>query len=108
MTLLLLILGMGVITYLIRLLPIALEDRLPLTGRIRQPLRFVPVAVLTAIIATELLFPTGELALTLDNARPPAGLLAALVAWRSGNIVLTLAAGMGTFWLVQAVGVFLT
>ena len=108
MTLFIVVLGMGVITYLIRLLPIALGDRLPLTGGVRQGLRFVPVAVLTAIVATELLFPAGELALTLDNARLPAGLLAAVVAWRSGNILLTLAAGMGTYWAVQAVGAFLT
>ena len=52
---------MGLITCEIRLVPMALQDRLPLTSRMRQALRYVPVAVLTAIIVPELLLPTGVL-----------------------------------------------
>jgi branched-subunit amino acid transport protein len=67
-------------------------------------LRFVPPAVLTAIIFPELLLPNGTLDISLGNERLLAGLIAALVAWRSGNIVATIIAGMAALLIIQALG----
>jgi branched-subunit amino acid transport protein len=101
MSLWLTILLMGLVTYLIRLLPIAGLGRFEIPPLARRALRFVPPAVLTAIIVPELLLPADVLDLSLGNARLLAGLLAALVAWRTKNVVLTVAAGMGAMWIIQ-------
>lgn len=101
MNLWLVIIGMGVITYVIRLSLIALSDRLALSDTIRQALRFVPPAVLSAIIAPEMLRPGGALDLSLGNERLLAGLVAIVVAWRTKNVLLTIGAGMVTLWLWQ-------
>lgn len=100
MRLWLIILVIGVITYAIRLSFILLTERMTLPPLALRILRFVPVAVLTAIIAPALVFPTGTLDLSPGNARLIAGIVAVGVAWRTRNIALTLVAGMGSLWLL--------
>lgn len=97
------IIGMGIITYLIRLTPILLMERVEISGTMRQALRFVPAAVLSAIIFPELLMPGGELDISLGNERLLAGLLAAIVAWRTKNVLWTIVVGMTALWILQAI-----
>lgn len=97
------ILAIGVLTFGIRLSFIALTDRIALPPFALRVLRFVPVAVLTAIIVPELVLPSGTLDLSLNNARLIAGALAVVVAWRTRNIALTLVVGMVALWLLQFV-----
>jgi branched-subunit amino acid transport protein len=92
----------GVITYLMRLSLIFLFGRFEIPEWLARALRFVPPAVLTAIIFPELLMPGGQLAISLDNQRLLAGLIAILVAWRTRNAVLTIVVGMLSLWLIQA------
>jgi branched-subunit amino acid transport protein len=95
------ILGGMLITYAQRLSFIALvpSEWLPLT--MRRGLRFVPPAVLAALITPEVLSPEGPLDLSLHNPRLLAGGIAALVAWRFRNAWLTIAAGMLALWLLS-------
>lgn len=95
------ILGMGLVTFSIRLLPILLVGRTKLPQWASQSMRYIPAAVLTAIIVPDLLLPGGALNLSLANGRLFAGSVAALVAWRSRNVLLTVAAGMGVLWGLQ-------
>jgi branched chain amino acid efflux pump len=92
----------GVLTFLTRLSFIALLGRFELPPLAARALRFVPPAVLSAIIFPELVLRGGELQLGWRNPRLLAGLAAALVAWRSRNVFLTIAAGMATLWGLQA------
>jgi branched chain amino acid efflux pump len=62
----------------------------------------VPPAVLSAIIFPEVLVRDGAPDLQLGNARLVAGLVAAFVAWRTRNVVLTIAVGMAALWTAQA------
>jgi len=71
---------------------------------LRRALRYVPPAVLTAIIFPELFIPAGTLDLSLGNERLLAGFAAALIAWRTKSIVLTLITGMAILLLLQAIG----
>lgn len=91
----------GLATYLIRLSFIWLFGRQAVPEWLRRILRFVPPAVLTAIIFPEVLMPAGQINLELNNARLAAGLLAALVAWRTRNAVLTIVVGMVVLWILQ-------
>lgn len=101
MKLWLILLGMGLITYAIRLVPILALEHRPLPPRWRQALRFVPPAVLSAIIFPELLWPNGVLDVSLANDRLIAGLLAIAVAVLSKNVLLTIAAGLLALWGLQ-------
>lgn len=103
MNLWLLILGMGAITFAIRLSMILLLGRVEMPAWLQRALRFVPPAVLSAIVFPELLRPQGSLDVSLGNERLLAGVLAALIAWRTKNVLLTIAVGMGALWILQAI-----
>jgi branched-subunit amino acid transport protein len=96
-------LGVGVLTFLIRFSFIALLERWQAPVIVQRALRFVPVAVLTAIIIPELVLNTGSLNLSPANPRLLAALAAILVAWKTKNVVLTILVGMAAFWLLRLV-----
>jgi len=102
-TLWLIIIGMGIVTYAIRLSLIVLLGRVEVPPLVQQALRFVPPAVLSAIVFPELLQPGGTLDISFGNARLFAGVLAALVAWRTKNMLLTIGVGMAALWILQTV-----
>ena len=93
----------GTLTFLTRLSFIALFGRWQPPEMLRRALRYVPPAVLCAIIFPEVLLRDGQMALSLDNARLFAAIAAGLVGWRTRNIFLTIAVGMLVLYGLQAV-----
>jgi branched-subunit amino acid transport protein len=95
------LIGLG--TWLIRLSFLALLGRVeqvpPTIGRV---LRFIPAAVLAALVLPALTHSAGELDLATD--RFAAGAFAAIVAWRTKNVLATIGVGMGALWLLQVLG----
>jgi branched-subunit amino acid transport protein len=98
----LIIIGMGVVTYGIRVSSIALLGKREFPPVVQRALRFVPPAVLSAIIFPELFQHSGQFDLSWTNVRLLAGVLASIVAWRSKNVLATIAAGMIALWILQA------
>lgn len=100
------ILGMGLITYAIRLSLFLLPESVALPPWLLRALRYVPAAVLSAIILPELILPGGVVDLTLGNERLLAGLFAIVIAMRTKNVFIVVAAGMVALWLLQAFSPF--
>ena len=94
---------MGLITFALRVSFIALSGRLEMPPLVKRALRFVPAAVLSAIVVPALVFREDTLDLTLNNEKLLAGALAALVAWATRSIIWTIVAGMVALWTLQAV-----
>lgn len=92
------IIAAGIFTFAIRLSFIVLIGSKEIPVWLRSALRFVPPAVLTAIIFPELLLADGRLAIEPSNGRLIAGILAIIVAWRTKNAILTILTGMLTLW----------
>lgn len=101
MALWLMLLGIGAITYAIRLSCIGLLGQKDMPALLLKALRFVPIAVLPAIILPELVLRNNTLALSIHNPRWIAGILAAIVAWRTRNVLLTIAVGMIALWVLE-------
>ena len=91
----------GLLTFGMRLSFIYLLGRVDIPDGLRRSLRFVPPAVLSALVVRELLMPAGQLDVSLDNHRWLAGLIAVLVAWRTKSILLTILAGMAALLILQ-------
>jgi branched-subunit amino acid transport protein len=102
MSIWLVMIAIGVMTYATRLSFILLFGKMDMPRNLRRALRFVPAAVLSAIIFPELLVREGALDLSLGNERLLAGILAFLVAWRTRNAMLTILTGMTALLLLQA------
>jgi branched-subunit amino acid transport protein len=97
---LLLVAGMTLVTFGVRYPVLALVSRIPLPRALLDALKFIPPAVLAALILPTLLAPNGgPLQLNLANDYLVAGSIAALVAWRSHNLLATLGIGMAALWL---------
>jgi branched-subunit amino acid transport protein len=75
-----LILGMMAVTAVVRYPVLALVGRFDLPAPVFNALKFVPVAVLTAISVPEMLSPGGTLSLSYTNAHLVAGVVAVLAA----------------------------
>lgn len=104
MTIWLTILGMALATYATRV-----TTMLALRGEIapwlQRWLGYVPVAVFTALILPPLLLQTrGEARMLSFGPALPAGIVGFCVAWRFGNVLLTILAGMVSFWLLRWFG----
>ena len=95
------ILGMALATYATRVITM-LALRGDVAPWLRRWLGYVPVAMFTALILPPLLLAdqAGAKVLALGPALP-AGLVGGLVAWRTGNVLLTIIAGLVTFWLFK-------
>jgi branched-subunit amino acid transport protein len=95
------------LTFSIRLSFILLLDRIKVPDWFRRGLRFVPVAVLSAIILPDLSINNAALDISLRNPQLYAGALAVLVAWRTKNVMLTILVGMVALLVFQAIlGIF--
>lgn len=92
----------GLLTYATRISFILLFDYIETPTWLRRALKFVPPAVLMALIFPELLLHKGALDISLGNLRLIAGSAAILVAWRTRNIWLTILIGMITIVLLDA------
>ncbi len=93
----------GLLTLGIRLSFIVFMGKMRVSSMAQQALRFVPIAVLSALIAPALFFSSGSLNVSLSNTRLIAGILAILVAWRTKNVLLTIFSGMACLLILQVV-----
>jgi branched-subunit amino acid transport protein len=103
-TLWLAVAGAGAVTFALRLSFIALLGRIEIPVLLSRALRFVPAAVFTAVVVPLLFYVEGAVEVSLGNERLLAGLAAVLIAWRTRSVPLTLAGGMATLWILQAMG----
>ena len=92
----------GLLTYGMRLSFIYLLGGVELPDTLRRALRFVPPAVLSALVFPDLLMPSGHLDLSLGNHRWIAGLIAGLVAWRTKSAPLTFIAGGAALLVLES------
>ncbi len=92
-----LIAGMVAVTFAARYLPLVMAGRLRLPRIVETALRYVPVAVLTAITVPAVLMPKGTLAVEVGNPYLFGSLAAILVAWLTKRLLPTIAGGMAVF-----------
>ncbi len=88
--------GMALVTYLTRA-PLLILLRGDLPAWLRRWLQFVPIAVFSALVIPPFVAPRGQPELT---PRLLVALVAALVAWRTRQVYLTVAAGLLVFVLL--------
>lgn len=96
---LLLIAGMALVTFGVRYPVLALVGKIQLPPTILRALKYVPPAVLAAIILPEVLFNADkQIDISLTNSYLIAAVVAVLVAWRTKNLLLTIVLGMLALW----------
>ena len=95
----------GALNYLSRLSFIAFFANRSVPPLLARALRFVPVAMLTALVIPMILSSSAAGALSGVNPRIPAAIVAFVVGFFTRSTLKTLVAGMLSLWLLQAVAV---
>lgn len=91
--------GMALVTFAIRYAMFLAAGRFEFPARVVNALRYVPPAVLTALIVPAVLIPDGQrINLSYTNAYLIGALAALGVSWLSKNLLLTILLGMLVFW----------
>ena len=96
------IVAVGVLNYLLRLSFIALFARASIPPLLGRALRFVPAAMLAALIVPMVVEAPSTAA--WSDPKLAAAVIAAAVAYATRSTLKTLGAGMAALWLLQAVG----
>ena len=104
-TLWLTIAGAAIVTFALRISFIVLLGRIEIPPFLERALRYVPAAVLTAVVIPLLFYANGALEVSLGNERLIAGVVAAVICWKTRSVPLTLVGGMAMLWALQAVGI---
>ncbi|HLY25030.1 MAG TPA: AzlD domain-containing protein [Aggregatilineales bacterium] len=101
---LIIIVGMALVTFAVRYPVLALVGKIQMPEPVFRALKYVPPAVLTAIIIPGTLFKNDQITVSYTNDFLVAGIISAIVAWRSKNLLLTIVIGMATLlawrWLL--------
>ena len=93
----------GLLTFATRAIFLLSGERFNLGPNFRALLAYVPPAVLAALIAPEIFVRNGAMLLGPENPRVWAGLVAVLVALWTKSVLLTIALGLASLWLLQSI-----
>lgn len=97
----LIIMGMAVVTFATRFSCVALFRQTGMPVWLERWLKHIPTAILTALIVPALVLPKGQIDISFQNHYLLAGFVAALVAYKTSNIIATLTLGMGTMLVLR-------
>jgi len=99
--LILTIILIGIGTFLFRFSFIYLYGRFELPNWIRRAMRYVPPAVLSALIFPAIVIKDEIIWISPQNPRLIAGIVAIIIAWKTKKLLLTIGVGMVLFWLIS-------
>ncbi|BAJ02458.1 hypothetical protein SVI_2487 [Shewanella violacea DSS12] len=99
-TFLLITLVMVLATFIVRFSVISMAGSFEMPERLKKTLRFVPVTVLPAIIAVEILGSGSDMEFNLHNPKVLAAIVCTLVSLRF-NLIWVVISGIGSLLLFQ-------
>lgn len=99
----LLIFCMAIVTFLPRLMPMALADKLVLPEWLKSALAYVPIAVLTAIVTQAAFVRGGELDISMTNFHAISGGVALVVSLLTRHLFLTIGAGLLCYVILKII-----
>ena len=87
----------GVITFLIRFIPMSGIISRELSPSIKKSFKYIPLAVLTPIIVNDLSIVENNSLFLIENHKLYAGLISIIVALTTNNILATISVGMASY-----------
>lgn len=97
-----LIVACGLVTFMHRVLPMLLVNRLQLSNVVVAWLTYIPVAIISGLFFKEMLIAEGSIR-SLLSPHVFAGLVVLFVGYQTKNIFITMATGMAVLVALRAV-----
>ena len=92
------ILGMAVVTFVPRFLPMAMLSKWTLPEKMKQGLDFMPTAILSAIVFPLLFFDNASDSFRIEPKMLLSALPVFVFSWRVGSVWGAVLLGMGVYW----------
>ncbi|MGO0905434.1 AzlD domain-containing protein [Clostridioides difficile] len=93
------IIGMYVVTYLPRVLPILIFSKKDMPEFLKKIMKFIPVAILTSLTAKDVFFNGDNLYLSVVNPKIISFLIVLLVAYKFKSIGISIVTGVISIYL---------
>ncbi|MDZ4164570.1 MAG: AzlD domain-containing protein [Smithellaceae bacterium] len=97
------VLGMGIVTYIPRFLPLFFFTNRQLPAWVEEGLDFLPAAILGALVFPLLFLPAGGQEITLLQPHLLSAIPTILFALKTRSLAGTVLVGMGSFWLLEQI-----
>ena len=91
----------GVITFLIRFIPMSGITSREFSPSTKNSFKYIPLAVLTPIIVNDLSIIENNSFFLIENHKLYAGLISVIVAFITNNILATISVGMASYLLMS-------
>lgn len=98
----LIIIGSGIVTLLLRVVPLIFLNNVKLKEEVIRWLNYIPVAVLSALLAQELLLSNGQISI-LNNEKLLAALPTFLVAILTKSLLGTVVMGIASMLVIKMI-----
>ncbi len=98
----LIMIALAIGTFLIRISFILLLGTREINPLFSRALRFVPASVLSALVVPQILTRDHSILISLPTRNCWLAYIAAVVAWRTKNVLLTILSGMIVLWVQLA------
>ncbi|WP_134116418.1 AzlD domain-containing protein [Orenia marismortui] len=92
----LLIIGMAIVTYLPRMLPVVILQNINMPPFFKRTLEFIPVAALSALIFPGILYSTNSISSAITG-----GLISLLLAWLKVDLLVVISGGIGSVLAIE-------
>ena len=93
----------GIITFLMRFIPLSGIISKELSPSTKNSFKYIPLAVLTPIIVNDLSIVENNNLFLIENYKLYAGIIAIIVAFITNNILATISLGMASYLLMSNV-----
>lgn len=87
-------------TFFLRFSFIYLHGKFTLPKSIENAMKYIPTAILSALIFPALIIKDNRIWLSIENPKLIAGTIAILIAWKTKNLLLTTGLGLALFWFL--------
>lgn len=101
-SIMLVIIGMAIVTYLPRLIPILVLSQWETPVWLKNWMKYIPVSIFSSLIAKDLFFDDTGINLSIYNTKLLASVVVAFVAYKSKSIVLSIGIGITILILIGA------
>ncbi|MCC0651072.1 MULTISPECIES: AzlD domain-containing protein [unclassified Clostridioides] len=93
------ILGMAIVTYIPRILPMIIFSKNDMPESIKDIMKFIPIAILSSLIAKDIFFNGDNLYLSFTNPKIISSIIVLLVAYKFKSIAVSIAVGAISIFL---------
>lgn len=95
-----LIIGMGIVTYLPRMMPLLIFSKKNIPPWLESWLKFIPVGIFSALVFPNIFIRNQMFSMTINNIELISSILVFAIAFRTRSLGLSVVVGIISYWIL--------